>query len=102
MYTWAIQFMKDSQSCMKENNILHWDRDFYAWPQFSAEQENMLAFKMLDNTDSFMLRKYILRDSFYEIIDNLQHVLFGCCEFLSSNFEKTRFWYGTQCRDKSK
>ncbi|WP_405723473.1 glycosyltransferase family 2 protein [Anaerovibrio slackiae] len=92
MYTWAIQFMKDSQSCMKENNILHWYRDFYAWPQFSAEQENMLAFKMLDNTDSFMLRKYILRDSFYEIIDNLQHVLYELptC-YINSGFKRKFF-----------
>lgn len=89
IYPWAVQIMKDSILHMKDSNILHWDRAFYAWPGFLSEQENMLSFKLYDNAKPFVLGKYILRDSFSDTIDNLKNSLYSLptC-YINSGFKK--------------
>lgn len=89
IYPWAVQIMKDSILHMKDSNILHWDRAFYAWPGFLSEQENMLSFKLYDNAKPFVLGKYILRDGFSDTIDNLKNSLYSLptC-YINSGFKK--------------
>lgn len=92
IYPWAVQFMKESLPYMTESNILHWNRSFYAWPNFSVEQENMLSFNMYDNERPFTLQKYALRENFTNIIKNLRDCLYGlpAC-YINSGFKREFF-----------
>ena len=92
VYPWAVEYMNAVLPYMKDNNILHWDRSFYAWPGFSKEQENMLAFKMCDKTEVSKLEKYSLGDSFSDIVDNLKDCLYRLptC-YINSGFKRIFF-----------
>lgn len=89
IYPWAVESISAVLPCMQDNNILHWDRSFYAWPGFSKKQENMLTFKMYDNTEPFKLEKYSLQDSFLDIMENLKGCLYRlpAC-YINSGFKR--------------
>lgn len=43
LFPWSLQDMQNCVSEMKEYNVLRWERDFYAWPEFNYGQQNQLT-----------------------------------------------------------
>lgn len=85
---WALDVLKRVLSQFPQEEIIQWDRGFYAWPGFNGGQENMFQIPQAYEKDKIGVYFEKTSDIFEEISKDVQSVYLMPLLYINSGFRR--------------